>query len=311
MIACLCPSQAFSEQSLAARLGKRSGRLARRTQQSNMDDWEKADEMSDECSSEGEAKSMHKSVRAADRISEAITSPPSSKKSKDKDTTSAKGKSSSSASSCCFVCSQRKTPNSRFCRRHLRLHDAMKYQAEKSGEVQTFGIVMDNRDKCEQALSEFEESNPPGRFRKQIVDWTQFKRTHGVEVAITDRQEEELMDKRDYKMYMKSRGYTSDEGSEDFKAKVREGRDGEGEGGSRKLWVMKNAKRIRDRKRFVTSVVEEGSKAMRSVKFKDAKVLKEFCHDSQASFANTFLKDVGKQGRRVHRPSGICPGSCL
>lgn len=105
------------------------------------------------------------------------------------------------------------------------------------------------------------------------------------------------MDKRDCKMFMKSRGYTSDEASEDFKAKVRVGHDGDGEGGARKLWIAKNLKRIKDRKRFVSSAVEEGSKAMKAVKFQDARALKDFCYDSQASFGNSFLRDAGKQGR--------------
>lgn len=143
-------------------------------------------------------------------------------------------------------------------------------------------------------MTEFEESNPPGRFRKQIIDWSLSKRTHGVEVAIIDRQEEELMDKRDYKAYMKQKNYDRDEASDDFKRKLKEGHDGEGEGASRKLWIAKNPKRLKDKKRFVNSSVEEGSKALKAVQFKDAKTLKDFCHDSQATFSNNFLRDSGR-----------------
>lgn len=163
-------------------------------------------------------------------------------------------------------------------------------------ELESFLRVMENREKAEAALTEFEESNPPGRFRKQIIDWSLFKRTHGVEVAIIDRLEEELVDKRDYKAYMKQENYDSDEASEDFKLKLKEGHDGEGDGASRKLWIAKNPKRLKDRTRFVNSSVEEGSKAMKSVKFKDAKTLKDFCHYSQATFSNNFLRYSGHAG---------------
>lgn len=101
---------------------------------SRMDEWdEEVCGMSNCASTDDDDDDVPSSRRSSvGKKADSTASPGSAQKSKDKDKNSVKSKSPPKKVVSCFICSQRKTANSRFCKRHLRLHDAMKVP---SGEV--------------------------------------------------------------------------------------------------------------------------------------------------------------------------------
>ena len=64
-----------------------------------------------------------------------------------------------------------------YCINHARDVAAMKYQAEKQGESGLFDELATDATKLSEALEEFDRVNPKGRWRKGLIDWTQFKKS--------------------------------------------------------------------------------------------------------------------------------------
>eukprot|EP00972_Heterocapsa_arctica_P113704 16438626-Heterocapsa_arctica.AAC.1 len=74
----------------------------------------------------------------------------------------------------------------------------MQYQAEKKKEGAFFAKVQLDPVKLAMACEEFDRLNPPGRFRKQLIDWTQWKKRFSVTSAVTVRQGEEEWSHQDF-----------------------------------------------------------------------------------------------------------------
>ena len=67
----------------------------------------------------------------------------------------------------------------------------MKYQAEKQGEGIFFEELVQDMAKLTGALEEFDRVNPKGRFRKGLIEWTQFKRRFTQTNSMKSRRAEE------------------------------------------------------------------------------------------------------------------------
>ena len=162
-----------------------------------------------------------------------------------KGTGAGKGKGDSSSgkgSGLCFICPEKKQKNSRFCRTHHRAAEAMKYQAQhsKPPETAAYNEVMRDSGKAKVAIDDFLRENPEGSIRKRLIDWTQWKREHGVRLAYTVREAEELLDIDDYWVSRgQPRGKTRQESDEAFKELSKQAYDREGEGAFLKLWLPK------------------------------------------------------------------------
>ena len=77
----------------------------------------------------------------------------------------------------CFICVNKKKSNSRFCLVHNPPAEAIKSQAVAKNELKAFEEVMYNKEKCTLAIEEFMRENPPGKFRKKLIDFGQWKKT--------------------------------------------------------------------------------------------------------------------------------------
>ena len=67
--------------------------------------------------------------------------------------------------------------------------------------------------------------------------------------------------------------------------------DREGSGDKMVLWVPDKKRRIRDVSKEITNRYTESSKQMKKTSLSAANDLKNFCHDSQASFSEAFFKE--------------------
>ncbi len=85
------------------------------------------------------------------------------------------------------------------CNRHNKDLEAMRFQAQKSGEAKVMADVEADPSKLALALDEFDRMNPPGRFRKQLIDWTQFKKRHTHTTKKIDQEKEEEYTYQDFK----------------------------------------------------------------------------------------------------------------
>eukprot|EP00972_Heterocapsa_arctica_P039017 5746659-Heterocapsa_arctica.AAC.1 len=147
------------------------------------------------------------------------------------------------------------------------------------------------------ACEEFDRLNPPGKFRKQLVDWVQWKRKFSVTSFVTVRQGEEEYSFQDF-TDEKSK---SNSDAAHIKAEWQSMLDDPsfertGDGQRVVIWIPLRKKRMRDLTHAATNEVEESSKQLKNLKDKDKKDLKGFCNRSASSAMNdTFLrKAMGK-----------------
>ena len=95
----------------------------------------------------------------------------------------------------CFAarCVEKKKKGGKCCPTHMKDLEAMRYQAEKKGQSESRYMKKLEEDsvKLDGALADFARLNPPGKFRKSLIDWTQFSKKFGVTQNHTMRQSEE------------------------------------------------------------------------------------------------------------------------
>ena len=73
----------------------------------------------------------------------------------------------------CFICPNKKKANSRFCLVHNPPAEAIKSQAVAKNELQAYESVMYSKEKAALAIGQFMMDNPPGKFRKKLIDFAQ------------------------------------------------------------------------------------------------------------------------------------------
>ena len=193
----------------------------------------------------------------------------------------------------CFVCSEKKLRNSKFCKTHNRAYENMKYQARnaKPPETTAFNQVMSDPGKAKIAIDQFIIDNPEGTTRKRLVDWASWKREHGVRIAFTVREGEQLLDIDDYFVERSQpRGKTRQGSDEAFKELLKGPYDREGEGPLTKLWLPKLKERMKDRTHFAEASVVEGSKQLKDVDQKEKNDLMQVCQSSVGGHDSSFIR---------------------
>ncbi len=102
-------------------------------------------------------------------------------------------------------CITPRVPKGKWCTYHKRIHDAMVYQAQKETPPQTATLqaAVSTSEGAAKVFSEFESENPTeGRYkRKQLIDWVDFSKKHGVRNSSTDRSEEQPMEERKFEIW--------------------------------------------------------------------------------------------------------------
>lgn len=193
----------------------------------------------------------------------------------------------------CFICSEKKLRNSKFCKPHHRAYENMQYQAKnaKPPETTSFNQVMSDPGKAKIAIDQFITDNPEGTTRKRLVDWASWKREHGVRVAFTVREGEQLLDIDDYFVERSQpRGKSRQESDEAFKELMKGPYDREGDGPMTKLWLPKLKERMRDRTHYADASVVEGSKQIKDVDKRERDDLMDVCRSAVGGHDTSFIR---------------------
>ncbi|CAE7249881.1 unnamed protein product [Symbiodinium sp. CCMP2592] len=195
----------------------------------------------------------------------------------------------------CFAatCEKKVKPHSKFCGDHHKDAEAIKYQARQKKNPEITAAVeaaLSDPAKAQLALDDFHKNNPSGKFRKSLIDWTQFQQTFGKRAEFRVRNNEEQMDVTDYVQYQKGRGYTDEEALQKWKDLLETDVEREGEGIDVKVWVVRNKQRFRDNIRFNQSSLEEASKQVKGMAESDRQDLLEHVNKQCDSFADPWLR---------------------
>ena len=177
----------------------------------------------------------------------------------------------------CFAasCDRKAKAHSRFCQDHHRDAEAIRYQAKQTKDpaqrkerMEAVEHALSDPAKAKLALEDFARLNPPGRFRKGLVDWTVFVQRFGKRMEVRTRQGEELMDITDYlKWQCKDRGVSEEDAMDKWAKLLESDLDMEGDGtpGGTSIWIPQNKQRFKDVIRYKDQAVEEGSKAAKNM----------------------------------------------
>ena len=191
----------------------------------------------------------------------------------------------------CFIadCDSKKLGKSKFCGDHKKVTDAILYQAGKAGKKQEVERTLSDPTACTKAVREFEAENPPGRFRKKLIDFTQWLKTYSVETASTSRDVLELYTFQDFSDEKTAAGWEPSAILSKWQGYVNspdiDREDDEN------LWLPKRKQKLRDVTRRVNNSVVEGSKSMKSIKPQDLDALKTFAGTSAAPHTHSFLRN--------------------
>ena len=204
----------------------------------------------------------------------------------------------------CFIatCENKKLAKSKFCKVDKAAVDAILYQAEKKGAAVKAKVeaVLSDPVQCAKAVADFHKENPPGRFRKKLIEFSQWLKTYSIEKSITERDAVELFSFQDFSDDKTKAGWTP----QNILSKWQEHLNNpaiEQEGES--LWLPLRKQKMRDTTRKISNAYVESSKAIKNPKESDAADLKQFASDSAAAFTDSFL--TGDNKKRERNPSSV------
>ena len=219
------------------------------------------------------------------------------KKAKPKAKASA-GRKAPNGSKKCFAagCTESKKGKARFCAYHRPMADSIKSQGEAAGKLQEAEQLLNDEAKCAMALQQWERDNPPGKYRKKLIDWSQWQRQFKIKTVVIVREGQtqwtwdELVEEKGEagwpaeRILAKWNSWEKDSNVEQ-----------DWDNGKNILWVPDRKRRIRDLVKEVNNSYVESSKQMKKVKLADANSLKDFCHLGQARFNDQFFKGDAKE----------------
>ena len=103
----------------------------------------------------------------------------------------AKAKSKAGSRKCIMAtCQETKVGNTRFCAEHRPMADGIWSQAQDAGKEEEAKAILYDEAKCAMALMKWQKENPPGKYRKKLIDWAQWQRTFDVKSKVTVREGE-------------------------------------------------------------------------------------------------------------------------
>ena len=174
----------------------------------------------------------------------------------------------------CFAntCEAKVKAHSKFCPKHHRDVEAIRYQAKQKKDKQieeAVELAFNDPYKAQLALDDFDRENPSGKYRKKLIDFSAFKQKHGKRMEARVREEEEEMDITDFITDQKKRGVSDEVAQAKWKKLLESGLDKTGEGVDTKIWIPQNRKRFRDNIHYKASELEETSRAERDMSVQD------------------------------------------
>ena len=177
----------------------------------------------------------------------------------------------------CFAsgCGTKCKANSKWCTKHDRDIAAIKFQAERDGELKAHESMCNDATKAAVFLKRFAEENE-GCFRKKRIDWMTYKRSAGIRLTSTVREKESLFSVSEYVDMRKEKGFSYEQALAEWEAKLADPSvDREGSGANVELWLPKKKTRFRDTSKYIDMAMEEGSKAQKDPSAQDKSDLME------------------------------------
>lgn len=217
--------------------------------------------------------------------------------------------------SACLACDDQPVRGHRWCAEHKRVEQAMRYQANKSGNVKMYDEIMGDDAKAAAALREQVKKTPAGSrwARQPLIDWTAFKQVHGVRVSVKEREgnspmtEEEFIHwAQDTKMQTKAAAQAW--WKEYFESDAE--RDWLGRGGALRLWVKTVEIKFRDRERYIDNATEQGSNQVKGMKADEVQNLNNFTLGQEISYADSFLRGTISAPPALPSASGSSSAGC-
>ena len=194
----------------------------------------------------------------------------------------------------CYIsgCENKKTGKHKSCSDHKKVVDAILYQAEKQGKKAEVEKVLSDSVQAAKAIREFLQDNPPGKFRKKLIDFTQWLKTYSTETSLKAREWCELYTFQDFSDEKTAAGWEAKailDKWQSYESDPAIEREDDG------LWLPKRKQKIRDQTKRVSQSVIEASKAMKNTKPEDLEALKQFALTSAASHTHAFLRGKDSQ----------------
>ena len=199
----------------------------------------------------------------------------------------------------CYIAGcEKKVRKQKSCAEHKKIVDAILYQAEKQGKKAEVEQVLADPVQASKSVQEFEANNPPGRFRKKLIDFTQWLKTYSTETAQTNRDSDELYSFQDFSDEKTAAGWDASAILKKWQSYERDPAIDHEDDGS--LWLPKRKQRIRDQTRRISSSLIESSKNMKGCKQQDVDALKQFTITPAAAQTNSFFREAA--GKRKSPP---------
>ena len=200
------------------------------------------------------------------------------------------------ASKTCFIsgCLEKKCGKHKTCTSHKKTVDAILYQAEKSGKKAEVERVLADPVMAAKAVMDFEAENPPGKFRKKLIDFAVWLKTYSSETAMKNREIVENYTFQDYSDEKTAAGWEAAAILMKWQALENDPSVERDEDGS--LCLPKRKQRIRDQTKRITNSFIESSKNLKNLKAADADLLKEFTANSMAPHSHAFLHSKDASG---------------
>ena len=195
----------------------------------------------------------------------------------------------------CFICPNKKKANSRFCLVHNPPAEVIKSQAVAKNELQAYESVMYSKEKAALAIGQFMMDSPPGKFRKKLIDFAQWKKAYGVRTSMKVNDNESEFTAATWQTYaVNTEGYSEDGARLRWKEMAKDANlERSGEGAAMKIWVVTVRARQRTRERYEDAAFEESSKQMKNLENTDVDALKTFALSSSANAMNSsFLRST-------------------
>ena len=199
----------------------------------------------------------------------------------------------------CFAgsCELMKLSGKRWCAKHNRLYDNLWTQAKKHGETAALQQAVSTPSKAQETLDEFEEENPAdSRYaRKNLIQWSVFKRKHEVKKVFRSRQG---CRPYEYKQWVRRCETEMAWSTADAKAQWQNwlasdcDRDDLGLNGAARLLIPTIEERHRDDDRSVANQYEESGKNEKEIDRDHREVLLKQLHAPMPSADGFILSDA-------------------
>ena len=204
-------------------------------------------------------------------------------------------------------CTDVKHQKKRLCVRHMRLFDAMRYQAKQEGETQleAYNQAMIDQDNMVSAIVKFSAVNAdvPGLKKKKKVGWAEFNKKYGTELAKTDHNQTAPFEKEQWLLkqinkFGRKRPEAEQQWTE-YEANPLVKDDHFGFKGQKRLWLKKGEFIDNTKKQYLDGAATFDGERAKSPRERVAEAFRNHAHDMFNSAAGVNSGNAFFQGASI------------